>query len=109
MAIASLILGIIGILFAIIPWTWISMLGIILGIVTIIMAAVDLSQSRKKGLIPHKLSKIGLILGIVAVGVGVIILLITTLHTIYIYQLNQELNQAISSLGVLSPSYDSYY
>lgn len=69
MAIASLVLGIVGIIFSIFTG-WI---GIILGLVGIILGAVFMSQAKKTGQ-PTGMAVAGLVLSIIAVIIGVLVM-----------------------------------
>lgn len=69
MGIAALILGIVGLLFCIVPFTaWI---GIILGIVGTILGAVGISRARKRIATNLTMSIIGTVLSVLAIIAGI--------------------------------------
>lgn len=69
MAIASLVLGIVGIIFSIFTG-WI---GLILGLVGIILGAVFMNQAKKTGQ-PTGMAVAGLVLSIIAVIIAVLVI-----------------------------------
>jgi hypothetical protein len=71
--VAALVLGIIGLVFAMIPTLGITQLiGVLLGIIALILGAVGRKQASEQGL-PTGTATAGLVLGIVSVALGALL------------------------------------
>jgi hypothetical protein len=69
MAVASLVLGIIGVVFGLVPLT--GFIAIILGVLAVIFGFIGRGNAKKKGLERGGMATAGLILGFIALGLGI--------------------------------------